>query len=49
VEASRVPAEDFLLAIPPFGEADFLVTGDKLDQLSLRAFRQTKIVNAATD
>lgn len=47
VEASRDPADNFLLAMAQLGEADFLVTGDKHDLLSLRAFRQTKIVTAS--
>jgi predicted nucleic acid-binding protein len=46
VEASRDPTANFLLAMAQLGEADFLVTGDKRDLLSLRAFRGTKIVTA---
>jgi uncharacterized protein len=44
LEASRDPADNFLLAMAQIGDADFLVTGDERDLLSLRAFRQTKIV-----
>jgi uncharacterized protein len=47
VEVSRDPADNFLLAMAQLGEADFLVTGDKRDLLSLRAFRRTKIVTAS--
>jgi putative PIN family toxin of toxin-antitoxin system len=47
VEASRDPTDNFLLAMAQLGEADFLVTGDKRDLLSLRAFRGTKIVTAS--
>jgi uncharacterized protein len=47
VELSRDPADNFLLAMAQLGEADFLVTGDKRDLLSLRAFRRTTIVTAS--
>jgi len=47
VEVSRDPADNFLLAMAQLGEVDFLVTGDKRDLLSLRAFRRTKIVTAS--
>lgn len=46
VEGSRDPADDFLLAMAKAGEADFLVTGDKHDLLSLGAFGHTTIITA---
>jgi hypothetical protein len=47
MEVSRDQADNFLLAMARLGEADFLITGDKRDLLSLRAFRRTKIVTAS--
>lgn len=44
VERSRDPADNFLLAIAHAEEADFLVTGDKRDLLSLGRFGKTRIV-----
>jgi uncharacterized protein len=46
VEASRDPADNFLLAMAQLGGADFLVTGDKHDLLSQRTFGKTRIVTA---
>lgn len=46
VEASKDPADNFLLAIAQAGHADVLVTGDKHDLLSLGAFQRTRIVTA---
>jgi uncharacterized protein len=46
VEQSRDPADNFLLAMAQVGEADFLVTGDKRDLLSLGTFGCTQIVTA---
>lgn len=46
VETSRDPADNFLLAMAQAGEADFLVTGDKHDLLSLGTFGRTRIVTA---
>jgi len=44
VDASRDPGDNFLLAMAQAGEADVLVTGDKHDLLSLKAFQRTRIV-----
>lgn len=46
VDASRDPADNFLLAMAQAGEADVLVTGDKHDLLSLGSFRRTRILTA---
>ncbi len=46
VDASRDPADNFLLAMAQAGEADVLVTGDKHDLLSLKAFQRTRIITA---
>lgn len=46
VEASRDPADNFLLAMAQAGEADVLVTGDKRDLLSLGSFQRTRIITA---
>jgi putative PIN family toxin of toxin-antitoxin system len=46
VEASRDPWDDFLLAMAQAGKADFLVTGDKRDLLSMGVFGSTRIVTA---
>jgi hypothetical protein len=47
VERSRDPRDDFLLALCDVGQADWLVTGDKDDLLSLRRHGRTHIVTAA--
>jgi uncharacterized protein len=44
IEASRDPWDDFLLAMAQAGKADFLVTGDKRDLLSMGSFGKTRIV-----
>jgi putative PIN family toxin of toxin-antitoxin system len=44
VDASRDPGDNFLLAMAQGGEADVLVTGDKHDLLSLKAFQRTRII-----
>lgn len=46
IDASRDPADNFLLAVAQAGEADFLVTGDKQDLLSLGTFGRTRIITA---
>jgi hypothetical protein len=46
VDASRDPADNFLLAMAQAGEADVLVTGDKHDLLSLGSFHRTQIITA---
>ena len=46
VDASRDPADNFLLAMAQTGEAEVLVTGDKHDLLSLGSFQRTRIVTA---
>jgi len=44
VDASRDPGDNFLLAMAQAGEADVLVTADKHDLLSLKAFQRTRII-----
>jgi putative PIN family toxin of toxin-antitoxin system len=44
IEACRDPWDDFLLAMAQAGKADFLVTGDKRDLLSMGVFGSTRIV-----
>jgi predicted nucleic acid-binding protein len=46
VEKSPDPADNFLLSMAQAGKADFLVTGDKHDLLSVGVFEQTRIVSA---
>lgn len=46
IETSRDPADNFLLSMAQAGKADFLVTGDKHDLLSVGTFEQTRIVSA---
>ncbi len=46
VDRSPDPADNFLLAMAQAGEADVLVTGDKHDLLSLKAFQRTRIITA---
>lgn len=46
VDASRDPADNFLLAMAQAGEADVIVTGDKHDLLSLGTFQRTRIITA---
>ena len=46
VDRSPDPADNFLLAMAQAGEADVLVTGDKHDLLSLKAFQCTRIITA---
>lgn len=40
------PNDDFLLAMSQAGKADYLVTGDKGDLLSLRRHKSTQIISA---
>ncbi len=44
IEVCRDPWDDFLLAMAQAGKADFLVTGDKRDLLSMGVFGSTRIV-----
>lgn len=44
VTASPDPHDNYLLAMASAGHADFLVTGDKRDLLSLKLFEGAKIV-----
>ncbi len=44
VSVCRDPYDDYLLAMAVAGAADFLVTGDKCDLLSLKLHEGTKIV-----
>ena len=46
IDASKDPEDNFLLAMAQAGEADVLVTGDKHDLLSLKAFQRTRIFTA---
>ena len=47
VQRSRDPRDDFLLALCEAGNADWLVTGDKVDLLALERHGHTRIVTAA--
>jgi len=44
VSASSDPHDNYLLAMASAGGADFLLTGDKRDLLSLKLFEGTKII-----
>ena len=46
VKRSADPDDDFLLAMAEAGRADFLVTGDKSDLLSLLRHAGTRIITA---
>jgi uncharacterized protein len=46
VEVSPDPWDNYLLSMAQVGKADFLVTADKRDVLSLKAFGATRIVTA---
>jgi predicted nucleic acid-binding protein len=46
ITRSQDPADNFLLAMAEAGTADYLVTGDKRDVLSLKTHGTTHIVNA---
>ena len=46
IDASRDPADNFLLGVAQAGEADCLVTGDRHDLLSLGTFGHTRIITA---
>lgn len=48
VERSPDPRDDFLLGLCEAGAADWLVTGDKDDLLTLKRDRRTNIVTAGT-
>jgi len=45
VTASKDPYDNYLLAIAQAGQADYLVTGDKADLLSLKKHKATAIVS----
>lgn len=45
IEVSNDPYDDYLLAIAMAGKADYLVTGDKADLLSLGQYAGAKIVS----
>lgn len=45
VNRSRDPGDNFLLAMAEAGAADYLVTGDKRDILSLKTHGNTRIIN----
>ena len=44
VQVSPDPKDDFLLALCRDGQADYLLTGNKLDLLALRQFDSTQIM-----
>jgi putative PIN family toxin of toxin-antitoxin system len=48
VNRSRDPGDNFLLAMAEAGAAEYLVTGDKRDILSLKAHGNTRIINPAS-
>lgn len=48
VDTSPDPNDNYLLAMAFAGEADFLVTGDKRDLLSLSRFHNSRIVTVRT-
>lgn len=45
VKFSPDPKDDFLLALCKDGQADYLLTGNKIDLLDLKQFEQTKIIS----
>lgn len=47
VDVSPDPYDNYLLAIASHGLADYLITGDKRDLLSLKKYQGTKIVSVA--
>lgn len=47
VSVSPDPYDNYLLAIASAGAADYLVTGDKRDLLSLKKYEGTKIITVA--
>jgi putative PIN family toxin of toxin-antitoxin system len=44
VSVSRDPFDNYLLAMAAAGSADFLVTGDKRDLLSLKLYQGIKLI-----
>jgi uncharacterized protein len=44
IDLCRDPMDNFLLALAQTGQADYLVTGDKVDLLSMEQHQKTKIV-----
>jgi len=44
LKASRDPGDNFILAMAVAGHADFLVTKDKRDILSMKRYQQTRII-----
>ena len=47
VHRSPDPTDDFLLALPEAGNADYLVTGDKSGLLALGRHKATRIISAS--
>lgn len=45
IKVSPDPKDDFLLVLCLDGQADYLLTGNKIDLLDLNSFYQTKIVS----
>jgi uncharacterized protein len=45
IHRARDPCDNYLLAIAAAGEADYLITGDKGDLLSLKQHERTRIVS----
>ena len=45
VDICNDPADNFLLALAEIGSADYLVTGDKADLLSMGNHRKTRIIS----
>ncbi len=46
VDLAPDPKDNFLLALAQAGGADYLVTGDQRDLLSIRRYQNTRIVTA---
>ncbi|MDZ7897231.1 MAG: putative toxin-antitoxin system toxin component, PIN family [Arcicella sp.] len=44
IKASPDPKDDFLLILSLDGEADYLLTGNKIDLLDLKTFHKTQII-----
>lgn len=44
IDLCRDPTDNYLLALAQAGEADYLVSGDKADLLSMQQHRKTRIV-----
>ncbi len=48
VKLSPDPKDDFLLVLCLDGEANYLLTGNKIDLLDLKSFHQTQIITLST-